>query len=71
MEGDSERKDLRIHELQRLLAGMEQESAALRETIRGREEELGNLRRMRDEGRDGEKRSANSSTDTEGWNKYA
>lgn len=57
VEGDSERKDLRIHELQRLLGGMEQESAALRETIRSREEELGNLRRMRDEGRDGEERS--------------
>lgn len=56
VEGDSERKDLRIQELQRLLGGMEQESAALRDTIRSREEELGNLRRMRDEGRDGEER---------------
>lgn len=56
VEGDSERKDQRILELQRLLGGMEQESAALRETIRSREEELGSLRRMRDEGRDGEER---------------
>lgn len=66
MEGDSERKDQRIQELHRLLGGMEQESAALRETIRSREEELGNLRRMRDEGREGEERSANASTDAEG-----
>lgn len=64
VEEDSERKDLRIQELQRLLGGMEQESAALRETIRGREEELGKLRRMREEGREGEKRSVNSRTCT-------
>uniref|UniRef100_H3DLV6 Tuftelin 1a n=1 Tax=Tetraodon nigroviridis TaxID=99883 RepID=H3DLV6_TETNG len=57
VEGDSERKDQRIQELHRLLGGMEQESAALRETIRSREEELGNLRRMRDEGREGEERA--------------
>lgn len=62
LEGDSERKDQRIQELQRLLGGMEQESAALRETIRSREEELGNLRRMREEGRQGEERSVNSCT---------
>lgn len=60
VEGDSERKDQRVQELQRLLGGMEQESAALRETIRSREEELGNLRRMREEGREGEERSVNS-----------
>lgn len=66
MEGDGERKDQRIQELQRLLGGMEQESAALRETIRGREEELGHLRRMRHEGREGEERSANTSTHPEG-----
>lgn len=68
VEGDSERKDQRIQELHRLLGGMEQESAALRETIRSREEELGNLRRMRDEGREGEERSVNSPTYAEGRN---
>ncbi|TNN02604.1 hypothetical protein fugu_010091 [Takifugu bimaculatus] len=57
VEEDSERKDQRMQELQRLLGGMEQESAALRETIRSREEELGNLRRMREEGRAGEERA--------------
>ncbi|XP_011604102.1 tuftelin 1a [Takifugu rubripes] len=57
VEEDSERKDQRMQELQRLLGGMEQESAALRETIRNREEELGNLRRMREEGRAGEERA--------------
>lgn len=62
VEGDNERKDQRMQELQRLLGGMEQESAALRETIRSREEELGNLRRMREEGRAGEERSGDSST---------
>lgn len=65
VEEDSERKDQRIQELQRLLGGMEQESAALRETIRSREEELGNLRRMREEGREGEDRSVNSRLCTE------
>lgn len=69
VEGDSERKDQRIQELQRLLGGMEQESAALRETIRSREEELGNLRRMRAEGRQGEERSVNSCTHAEGRSK--
>lgn len=70
VEEDSERKDQRIQELQRLLGGMEQESAALRETIRSREEELGNLRRMREEGREGEERSANSRLSTERQEKY-
>lgn len=69
-EEDSERKDLRVQELQRLLGGMEQESAALRETIRSREEELGKLRRMREEGREGEKRSVNSRACRGRRNKY-
>lgn len=68
MEGDSERKDQRIQELQRLLGGMEKESAALRETIRSREEELGSLRKMRDEGRQGEERSVNSPKYAQGRN---
>lgn len=70
VEEDSERKDQRIQELQRLLGGMEQESAALRETIRSREEELGNLRRMREEGREGEERSVRSRLHTEPQKKY-
>lgn len=70
VEEDSERKDQRIQELHRLLGGMEQESAALRETIRSREEELGNLRRMREEGREGEERSVNSRLRTEPRKKY-
>lgn len=70
VEEDSGRKDLRIQELQRLLGGMEQESAALRDTIRSREEELGKLRRMREEGREGEKRSVNSGTCRGRRNKY-
>lgn len=70
MEQDSERKDQRMQELQRLLGGMEQESAALRETIRSREEELGNLRRMREEGRAGEERSVNSRLRTERQKQY-
>ena len=50
-EEDGERRDMRLEDLQRLLGGMELESASLRDSIRGREEEL---RRMREEGqRDG------------------
>ncbi|XP_033836830.1 tuftelin 1a [Periophthalmus magnuspinnatus] len=45
-----EEKDKRIDELQRLLGGMEQESSTLREAIRSREEELLELRRIREEG---------------------
>lgn len=56
----SERKDQRIQELQRLLGGMEQESAALRETIRSREEELCELRKMREEGQNRGKRLVNT-----------
>ncbi|XP_028327285.1 tuftelin 1a [Gouania willdenowi] len=46
----SEKKDVRIDELQRLLGGMEKESATLRETIRNREDELKELRKIRAEG---------------------
>ncbi|KAM6968200.1 tuftelin 1a isoform 2-T2 [Aplochiton taeniatus] len=53
----SQRKDMRIDELQRLLGGMEQESAALRDTLRNREEELRELRKIREEGRSDEQRS--------------
>lgn len=63
-EEDSERKDKRLQELQRLLGGMEQESTTLRETIRGREEELRELRKMREEGQAGEQRSAHMHTHT-------
>lgn len=55
------RKDVRIEELQRLLGGMEQESATLREAIRNREEELRELSKLRQEGQKGEQRSANVS----------
>lgn len=61
----SERKDKRIDELQRLLGGMEQESASLREAIRNREEELRELRKIREEGQKGDQRSANTNTLTE------
>lgn len=70
VEEDSERKDQRIQELQRLLGGMEQESATLRETIHNHEEELSNLRRMREEGREREERSVNSRLRTEQQKKY-
>ncbi|TKS82072.1 Tuftelin [Collichthys lucidus] len=53
----SERKDKRIEELQRLLGGMEHESATLQEAIRNREEELRELRKIRDEGRNGDQRA--------------
>ncbi|XP_059195696.1 tuftelin 1a [Centropristis striata] len=53
----SERKDKRIDELQRLLGGMEQESATLREAIRNREDELRELRKIREEGQKGEHRA--------------
>ncbi|XP_030250726.1 tuftelin 1a [Sparus aurata] len=56
-EEGSERKDRRIEELQRLLGGMEQESASLRESIRNREEELRELRKIREEGQKGEQRT--------------
>lgn len=59
-EETSERKDKRLEELQRLLGGMEQESATLREAIRNREEELRELRKIREEGQKGEQRSANT-----------
>ncbi len=39
---------------------MEQESATLREAIRNREEELRELRKIREEGQKGEQRSANT-----------
>ncbi|MED6286304.1 hypothetical protein CHARACLAT_004597 [Characodon lateralis] len=50
-------KDKRIEELQRLLGGMEQESATLRETIRSREDELCQLQKIREEGHQGEQRA--------------
>ncbi|XP_071324939.1 tuftelin 1a isoform X1 [Trachinotus anak] len=53
----SERKDKRIEELQRFLGGMEQESATLREAIRSREEELRELRKIREEGQKGDQRA--------------
>ncbi|TMS10778.1 Tuftelin [Larimichthys crocea] len=53
----SERKDKRIEELQRLLGGMEHESATLQEAIRNREEELRELRKIREEGRNGDQRA--------------
>lgn len=63
-EEDSEKKDERIEELQRLLTGMQQESTTLREAIRSREDELGELRKLREEGQEGEQRSANANTST-------
>ncbi|XP_034030683.1 tuftelin 1a [Thalassophryne amazonica] len=53
----SEKKDQRIEEVQRLLGGMEQESSALREEIRQREEELCELRKIREEGQNGQQRA--------------
>uniref|UniRef100_A0A1A8BQQ4 Tuftelin 1a n=2 Tax=Nothobranchius kadleci TaxID=1051664 RepID=A0A1A8BQQ4_NOTKA len=58
-----ERKDKRIEELQRLLGGMEQESATLRETIRNREDELRELRRIREEGHTGQQRAGQLETE--------
>uniref|UniRef100_A0A3P9I607 Tuftelin 1 n=1 Tax=Oryzias latipes TaxID=8090 RepID=A0A3P9I607_ORYLA len=52
-----DQKDLRIEELQRLLGGMEQESATLREEFHRRENELKELRRIREDGHKGEQRS--------------
>ncbi|XP_049586969.2 tuftelin 1a [Syngnathus scovelli] len=54
---DVEKKDQRIDELQRLLGGMEKESATLRENIREREAELLELRRFREEGPKGGQRA--------------
>ncbi|KAF6739616.1 Tuftelin [Oryzias melastigma] len=53
----SREKDLRIEELQRLLGGMEQESATLREEFQRRENELKELRKIREDGQKGEQRS--------------
>lgn len=53
----SERKDQRVDELQRLLGGMEQESATLREAMRNREDELRELSKIREEGQKGEERT--------------
>ncbi|RVE62707.1 hypothetical protein OJAV_G00159670 [Oryzias javanicus] len=53
----SREKDLRIEELQRLLGGMEQESATLREEFHRRENELKELRKIREDGQKGEQRS--------------
>lgn len=43
---------------------MEQESATLREAIRNREDELRELRKIREEGHKGAERSANKHTHT-------
>ncbi|XP_053699851.1 tuftelin 1a [Synchiropus splendidus] len=51
------RKDERIEDLQRLLGGMEKESATLRETIRSREAELKELRQIREEGKQRDERA--------------
>ncbi|XP_069552053.1 tuftelin 1a [Brachyistius frenatus] len=56
-EESSEKKDKRLEELQRLLGGMEQESATLRDAIRNREDELRELRKIREEGHKGEQRA--------------
>ncbi|KAK5862281.1 hypothetical protein PBY51_017693 [Eleginops maclovinus] len=56
-EEDSERKDMRIDELQRLLGGMAHESATLREEMNSREEELHELRKIREEGQKGGQRT--------------
>ncbi|XP_034410327.1 tuftelin 1a [Cyclopterus lumpus] len=53
----SERKDQRVDELQRLLGGMEQESASLREAMCNREDELRELRKIREEGQKGAQRT--------------
>ncbi|KAK5892342.1 tuftelin 1a [Pseudochaenichthys georgianus] len=53
----SERKDMRIDDLQRLLGGMEQESATLREEMNSREVELHELRKIREEGQKGGQRT--------------
>lgn len=57
-----DQKDLRIEELQRLLGGMEQESATLREEFQRRENELKELRRIREDGHKGEQRLASNIT---------
>lgn len=44
---------------------MELESTTLREAIRNREEELRELRKIREEGQKGEQRSANTHAETE------
>ncbi|XP_047454509.1 tuftelin 1a [Mugil cephalus] len=56
-EEDNGNKDKRIEELLRLLGGMEQESTTLREAIRSREDELGELRKIREEGNKGDQRT--------------
>lgn len=53
----SERKDHRVDELQRLLGGMEQESATLRVAMRNREDELREVRKIREEGQKGAQRT--------------
>lgn len=56
-EDASERRGQRIEELQRLLGGMEKESAGLRETISSHEEELRSLRSAREDSQNGDERS--------------
>lgn len=60
VEDTSERRGQRLEELQRLLGGMEQESAGLRETILSHEEELRSLRSAREDSRSGDERSGHT-----------
>lgn len=55
-EDASERRGQRVEELQRLLGGMEKESAGLRDTIRSHEEELLSLRSAREDSQSGDER---------------
>lgn len=55
-EDTSERRGQRIEELQRLLGGMEKESAGLRQTMLSHEEELRILRSAREDSQKGDER---------------
>lgn len=60
VEDTSERRGQRIEELQRLLGGMERESAGLRETIHSHEAELRSLHAAREDSQSGEERSVHT-----------